>query len=219
MSHHTAFVITNEVLQGRRVPSDTELRRAAAEAQESATNMAQALGPEDNGQPYPETLAIGGNTYRFIQGNEDTNLDTFAGMPRDQWPRTTHEFWSQRSGTCAQAHEAPAEILGWSWNSSDLLITLALESNPRRRRIYPSLLLVPDRDLPLHCLSYHDEDVFGDPAPGGSAALYLEGDPVMAWHRAKSPLQELAEANFRVEYLRTLHRHPNRLVMELDWNL
>ena len=219
MSHYPAFVITSLELEKGRIPSDTELRRAAREAQETATAMIAAMDPADEDKPRPESLSLGGNTYRFVQGNEDTNSDTFAGMPRNQWPTTTFQFWSDRNGTFADASEAPHQILDWCWNTSSNLVTLALESNPKRRRIYPALLLIPGQDLPLHHLRYQDNDVFGDAAPEMTASRYLEGDPVMAWHRAKAPLQELAEAAFRVDYLKALQHHADRLVIELDWNM
>ena len=219
MSHYPAFVITSLELEKGRIPSDTELRRAAREAQETATAMTLAMAPDDDDKPRPESLSLGGNTYRFVQGNEETNSDTFAGMPRDQWPTTTFQFWSDRNGTFAEASEAPQQILDWCWNTSSSLVTLALESNPNRRRIYPALLLIPGHNLPLHHLHYQEADVFGDPATDGAASSYLEGDPVIAWHRAKGPLRELAEAAFHVEYLKTLHDHPARLVVELDWNM
>lgn len=41
----------------------------------------------------------------------------------------------------------------------------------------------------------------------------------MAWHRAKTPLRELAKAAFRIDYLKALHSHPHQLVVELDWNM
>ena len=219
MPHHPAFVITSIPLARNRVPSDTELREAAAQAQQMATALAQAMPDDDSDSPRPESLAIGCNTYRFVQGNEDSNYDTFAGMPRDQWPNTTFEFWSDRSGTMANAADASADILGWSWNSTSKLVTLGLESNPRRRQIYPSLLLSPEEPQLLHHLCYQDYDVFGDDQPHCAAQNYIEGDPVLSWHRAKSPLEELAKAAFRVDYLKALHRQPDRLVMELDWNL
>lgn len=140
-------------------------------------------------------------------------------MPSDQWPVTTFQLWSDRHGTSADASEAQQQILDRCWNTSSKLVTLALESNPKRRRIYPALLLMPGESLPLHHLRYQDNDVFGDPAPGQTASQYLEGDPVMAWHRAKAPLHEMAEAIFRIDYLKALHCHPNRLVVELDWNM
>lgn len=219
MSHYPAFALTGITLNPKRIPSDTELRSAAKEVQDMATAMITAMDPADEDKPRPESLSIGGNTYRFVQGNEDTNHDTFAGTPRDQWPTTTFEFWSDRKGTFANASDAPPDILNWCWNSSSKLVTLALESNPKRRRIYPALLLVPGQDLPLHHLRYQDNDVFGDAAPEMTASRYLEGDPVMAWYRAKAPLQELAEAAFRVDYLKALHHHADRLVIELDWNM
>ena len=219
MPHHPAFVITSIPLTPKRVPSDTELRKAAAEAQQMATTLVMAMPADDSDDPRPESLAIGSNTYRFVQGNEDTNYDTFAGTPRDLWPTTTYEFWSDRYGTISDAADAGDEILGWSWNTTGRLVTLGLESNPRRRQIYPSLLLSLDGSPLLHHLQYQDRDIFGDDRPHGAAKNYMEGDPVLSWHRAKSPLEELAKAAFRVDYLKALHRQPDLLVMELDWNL
>ena len=117
-----------------------------------------------------------------MQGNEDSNYDTFAGTPRDLWPNTTFEFWYDRSRTTANAADAGDDILGWSWNTTGRLITLGLESNPRRRQIYPSLLISREEPAPLHHLRYQDRDIFGDDQPHGAAKNYLEGDPLLSWN-------------------------------------
>ena len=220
MPHHSAFIITSLSVAHDRVPSDTELRRAAEEVQKMATALIECYDPASSNDPRPESLAIGCQQYRFIQGNGDTNHNTFAGKPIHLWPDTTFEFWSDRQGTFAHAADAPQQILDWSWNTTGRLVTLALESSVQTRlRPYPSLVIAPDDTPPLHHLRYHDCDIFGDDTPGLAASNYVTGDPVIAWHRAKSPIQELAEATFRVDYLQLLHRLPDLLVMELDWNL
>ena len=217
MSHYAAFVITSETagLSGGQ-PTPEQLRRAAAQA-EAAIMKLLAETPEDS-SAYPESIAVGCRQYRFIQGNLRTNSEHFGVNAPVNLDDSTFEIWSQRHGPKAPADQAPDKVISISWNCTEKLVKLALESHQRPRPLYPQLLITPDGQL-QHQLEYPDLDVFDDPAPGGAASKYLAGDPANAWHRAKQPIHDLEQAYFRIRYLQTLSKHPERIVLEFDWNL
>ena len=167
----------------------------------------------------PETLAVGCRQHRFIQGNILTNSETFVDTPQRLRPEQTFEIWGENSGRKANAEDAPNSVLQSCWNHAARLIELAIRHHQSGRPIYPELLITPDGRV-QHQLTYQDTDVFDDPSPGGTASLFMpDQDPVMAWHRAKQPLRDLEQAQFRIDYLRTLAAHMGHIVIEFDWNL
>ena len=188
------------------------------EAWDVLVKCVNVLNPASDTDHRPETLAVGGNQYRYIQGQDQVNREAFLGLDYKNWPVTTHQFWSDAGGLTGTIKDAPYEVLKNSWNTTSDLIALALRSHHRQRPIYPSLLMEPDGIL-THQFTEWSEDVFGDEAPGGTASRYIEGDPVIAWHMATAPLRDIAQAEFRAQYLRTLVRYPKKLVVEFDWNL
>ena len=86
MSHQTAFIITSLTTPFPAQPTDQQLQQAAQEAGNLAVAAANAMDHRSGDNPAPETLAIGCSQYRFIQGNLDTNHDTFAGTPGSGGP-------------------------------------------------------------------------------------------------------------------------------------
>ena len=217
MSHQSAFIITSITTPFPAEPSHHQLKSAAAEAGQAAMNAATSMDQQSSNDPNPETIAIGSNQYRFIQGNLMTNSETFADTPAGPHPQQTFEIWSEARGQMANPRDTPQEILEGCWNHADNLVKIAIESHLKPRPLYPKILITPNGTV-LHQLKYHDQDVFDDPSPGGTANLFVPGDPIMAWHRSKAPLQDLEQAKFRIEYLRTLAAYPNHIVVALDWN-
>ncbi len=216
MLHQTTYIITAETTPFPAQPSQHQLDLAAAQARQIALQVVANM-PDDH-PAYPETLSLGGRSYRFIQGNLNTNHEVFAGKPPAHWPQMSIQFWSQNIGA-AKTEPVPDEVLHNCWNHTDSLITLALEHHDTHRlRPYPQMIITPADDCQHH-MGYPDTDVFDDPAPGGTVALYLKGDPATSHHRAIQALRDIDAAFFRRDYLQTLASFPGHIVMEMDWNL
>ena len=220
MSHQTAFIITSVTTPFPAEPDHELVRLAVEEAGVTAVNAAiDALTSETDNSAAPETLAVGCRQHRFIQGNILTNSETFVDTPLGLRPEQTFEIWGQNRGQKASAEDAPNSVLQSCWNHADRLIELAIRHHQSGRPIYPELLITPDGRV-QHQLTHPDMDVFDDPSPGGTIALFMpDQDPAMAWHRAKAPLRDLEQAQFRIDYLRTLAAHMGHIVIEFDWNL
>ena len=216
MAHYTAFIITSEITPYPSQPSQEQLHKAAREA----TNIVLAAiqNMDEQSGTYPETLSIGCRSYRFIQGNLDTNNFTFANTPHDRWPQLSMQFWSQNKGANLD-RTIPDIVLENCWSRPENLITLALDHhNHHPIQPYPQMLIEPDGTYHHH-LGFPDTDVFDDPSPGGTVSLYLKGDPASAWYKAMQPLRDIAKARFRHDYLRALAGYMGNIVIELDWNL
>ena len=215
MPHHSAFVITSFTNAHLDQDPAATLWAAAREAGLAAAALADAMDHADNADPRPETLSVGGNQHRFIQGEQRTNLEIFG---RDNLSaREPFQFWSDRRGMHDDPGDAPQETVNDAWNTAATLVTLALRSRYAERPTFPQALLEPDGTF-THHLTLPDTDVFGDGAPGGAAALYLD-EPASAWFTAHDPLKEVDQANFRAQYVRKLHQWRDHIVIELDWNL
>ena len=215
MTHYAGFVITSQQMPARRKPSEEELKTAVAEAQKLAE---AALARLDDAQGAPESLGIGTTQYRMIQGNLQTNYNTFAPMPSNEWPQCTEDFWSEAKGRTREAAEAAEDIVRSSWNAGRALVEMALDHHNMERQPYPQVLITPD-GLISHHIGWPDADVFGDKEPGGTARRFTKKGPAEAWHAAAEPLRDLAKASFRVEYLAIMARHPENIVIALDWNI
>ncbi len=220
MSHQTAFIITSVTTDfPNETPTTDQLRHAAREAGRIAVTAASQMDQQSGEDPAPESLAVGSRQHQFIQGNRKTNRETFGNIPTSWWPELTFEIWGENNGQKADAADAPEDVISNAWNHADALIALALKSKWAQNPTYPEILITPDATV-SHQLKYHDEDVFHDPSPGGTVALFLpDQDPALSWHMAKRPLAELEQANFRINYLRTLAAYPGHIVVEFDWNL
>jgi hypothetical protein len=225
MTHCTAFAVTS-IRPSRGLEPETEtIREAACEAAQTAISRTADL--------YAESISIGSNRYRRIQGNHLTNREFFGetgnapgninGCP----PEMEFQVWAE-NGFKRDPAGAPEEVLRNNWNLADRLVQLAL-SNPgprsehNEREIFPDVLLTHDGTL-LHATGFPDEDVFGDRYNMRETALptasrYLENhEPSMAHHLALYPLRKLARAQFEIEYLRALVRYDGHMVVQLDWN-
>lgn len=208
MSHYSAFVITT-------FTDPKQLRQAAAEAARQAEHIAFHMMHMGDDAPGPESLAIAGNQFRFIQGETRTNGEIFH---RHELGETrTYEYWSQAAGQRLSPDLVPDDILQNAWNTTDELVTLGLRTITGNRPIFPSVLIEPDGTVSEH-LMFPDADVFGDTKPGGVAAKFLP-EPGQAWFSAQQPLREIAKAQFRADYLRKLTDWPGHIVIELDWNI
>lgn len=215
MPHHSAFVITSLTLKDLEDNRETTLRQLAREAGFDAAALTSTMDHANARDPKPETLAIGGNQHRFIKGEQRTNAEC---LTKDQMAaESTFQFWSDSKGRHADPGDAPAQILENSWNTAAELLTLALKTGQSKRPIFPQALIEPNGALSHH-LTFPETDVFGDRVTGKTAAMYLE-EPASAHFMAMNPLREIAQANFRAEYVRKLHRWKDHLVVELDWNL
>ena len=227
--HTTAFSITNVMLTEDQDPTDEMLREAAKQA---ITFAKAAQNGDQNGTDY-ESFALGNRRHRFIQGNALNNRETFAGLDDREWPNLQHPVMSQirEPDLSPEAIAAiPIEILRKSWNSGRDLVRLALRNQPVPGKnmddtlIFPDLL-VSEAGVLGECITFPDEDVFGDSAfdlaRGNSMTMsqYIAGDPGSAFHATQSPLRRLAKAQFHCEYIRLMDRHNDRLVLEADWNM
>ena len=202
MSHFSAFIITSFTKQDMNLNPELTPGQAAREAGLAATALADAMSHADGDEPRPETLSVSGNQHRFIQGEQRTNAELFGKDNLSE--RTPFQFWSDNKGRYADPGEVPQGTVDNAWNTASELVTLALKSSYGKRPIFPQALLEPDGTF-THHLTFPDTDVFGDTAPGGTAALYLD-EPASAWFSAQNPLREINQANFRADYVRKLHQ-------------
>ena len=228
MAHYPLFVITT-VPWTPASESPGQQKSAREAAQEAWGVLFQHISAPENREArcQPRTLSMGGEQYRYIRGQpplEGTPSGTApAGGGRGGWPQTRHHLWSARTNLKGDAAQAPDDVLTDSWNTTHHLVRLALQSHHTPQPVYPALLMEPDGTL-IHQFQSGQEDVFGDEQPGddrrgGTASLYVQDHPEMAWHMAHAPLRSIAQAQFRARYLQTMDRHPRRIVVGFDWEM
>lgn len=160
---------------------------------------------------------MGTYQFRFIRGQTRTNREFFGDTPPREWPEMEFQVYSEARGQIADAGDTPEDILRNCWNTAGRLVTLALATQNEERPLFPSVLITPEGKA-RHELQYPTRDVLGFDAPGGASRFITDTDPATAHHLAKLPLIKVYQAQFRTDYLRTIARYPDHIVIELDCN-
>lgn len=222
--HYIAFAITSVAAPAKPGPFTDPPVPAIQEAVAEAIKLAIAelqRHPQDQ-YPYPESLDVGCyGAYAYIQGRRPTDYRP------DNPDLQSWGFWSQHHGRKHQPQELLPPVMLRHWNRSDQLARLALTPPPGTRYrdwepVVPELVIFHDRDsliIPWQYLDVFEEDLDATNRPNRAAQVLGMTDHSRAYHLAKNPMDDLNRAQHRVNYVRAVAEYPDRIAIQLDWNL
>ena len=220
--HDMAFVITDVNVNTTRGPEGDPPTSDLRQAAEQAVQMALDHIEQRQDGNYPESLDIGSySAYAYIQGRR-------AGQYRPDSEHCTWAFWSQLRGRKEQEDDSLLDrVVAHHWRNSSRLIELALmppHDVPHREwfPIVPRVALFPDREPVQIFMQFLD--VFGEDqdaiARPNIASRHLRMDSYsQAHHLARAPMDQLNQAQHRIEYIRAIEPYQDRIAIQLDWNL
>ena len=243
----TMFVITGLTHQDpAALPTFENAHNAALQAVRTAAHMAPTLGAnsiylggeprgyiQGNQNPRADSLTSLTNTliknaYRTITRRKDEyHIDL------------VYRTGANRSDIQAPPHPA---VIRHSWNNTDRLVELALSLDPHYQPdpgIFPHALLtheglmvrptpIPTTDVfgdPLGCTMHEPSGVpptrhqwdTGQDCPHTVNRYFQDNHHGQGQTFAVMPMIEMAHAQYRADYVRTLADHPGQIAIQLSW--
>ena len=243
----TMFVITGLTHQDpQETPEFDTAHNAALQAIRTAVHMAPSLdanaiylGGEPRGyiqgNQHPRADNLTSLTNTLIKSAYRT-----ITRQKDQY-QTDLVYRTGANTSDIQAPPHPA-VIRHSWNNTDRLVELALELDPHYQPdpgIYPHALLThngallrpeptPETDVfgdPVKCSMHEFEDILtpGNPEDADPDCPHTVNRYFQNNHHGRGqtlavmPMIEMAYAQYRADYVRTLANHPGQIAIQLSW--
>ena len=201
MQHQTAIVLTSANIKNTGDPPRVlNLRQAVKEGMRLAAREADKCQSEVYG---PCSLTLGTPERGFRDRDQEREV-----------PRP--EFWNSSHPVTLETEDIPEAVLWDVVNTTDDLLIKALTRIYETQRPFPSMLLSEKKTL--HQLDSPTRDIFGDGEPGQKAhRVLIHRTPGEAHEMAKTPLRQMAKAQFNHDYCVTLAENPGIITVAVSW--